>query len=161
MESKKPLTKKAKPKKDPKEIERKLKGEQEVFHDLFRLDTSSTKKNVGWNENEIWEQLPHKHFFHTYDSSGRKSEKSSPSCGHFHPVEVEYSDDGEIIGVTCGEPMVMDKGRAYPYKNDNHTHEVEYLGSEKIKVRTMSREAVKVISQKQKEENQFMHNPLA
>lgn len=159
MEETKSVTKKMRPKKDPQEVARKIKGQEKVYHDLFRLDVATTRKDIGWTANEIWEPVPHKHFFHTYDSSGKKMHRSTPTAAHFHHVTVKEVN-GEFVA-ECGPPMVLNKGREYPYKNDNHTHDVEYLGSEVVEVRTMNTEAVKVINQKMQEEKELMRNPMA
>ena len=128
-----------------KEFKRNYKGEQEIDHDLFELLLINTRKNESFHpltvqddgsDNGNWVNKPHKHFYHTFDSDGRAQKRSSPTAGHYHDVEWEVVD-GEMVA-RCGPPKVISSGKVYPYKNDKHTHEAVYKGSERIKVRAYS-----------------------
>lgn len=145
--------KKVIPKEKLKAFERNLEREKEVHHDLFRLDDAVTLKNISFNEDHPnWERVPHRHYFHTVTSDGKKQETSAPSSGHYHHVKVEENDAGEIVSVECGPPMVMHMGKSHPYKNDNHTHELSYISSEKVMRRVSNAEAVKVMTAAKSEE---------
>lgn len=123
-------------------IKRVYKEDREIDHDLFELSLTNTQKNMSWSENPEeanWVPVPHKHFFHNVDSDGKKQTKSVSSAGHYHEVWLEEVD-GEMVA-KCGPPKVTHKGKSANYKNDSHTHEVKYIYSEKIKVRSYSKEA--------------------
>lgn len=156
MESKKP--------KD-KSVKRIIKGMEDVHHDLFRLESSNTKKNISFNKNSpIWEPVAHKHFYHTVDSDGKPQDKCGPTAGHFHFVTVEERN-GELVA-KCSEPYVMGRDKntkkmaAVPYENDKHTHDVTYLQSEVLKRRVMNADALKEISRMESENAARMANPL-
>lgn len=129
-------------------VERVYRGEKEVDHDLFKLQTAETQKNVSYSlKKPIWVPVEHSHFFHSYDSNGRPMKHSSAVAGHFHPVEFKVID-GKLQAV-CGEPLYRDesKNKTLPYKNDKHTHKCEYVRSERIKVRTLDARAAQIISE--------------
>lgn len=147
--------------KKTKEVKRSLKGTKEVHHDLFKLDTENTKKNVSFTAQPLWEPIPHKHFYHTVDSDGKPQDRCAPSAGHFHKVEIKEVD-GEFVGV-CSKPykMVVKNGRRVevPYGTDEHTHDIVYLQSEVVQQRVFDQEAMKVISHIKNQEAQRMKNP--
>lgn len=137
-----------------KSFERKLEKATKVHHDLFRLDIANTKKNVSYNEDlPNMVDVPHAHFYHTVTSDGKALENSAPTAGHFHPIEIEYDDDGKIISAKCGRAMVMHKGKPAPYKYDEHTHEMSYIVSEVVERRMTNSDAVKVMSASKADEN--------
>ena len=150
---------------EAKPIKRILKGEQTIHHDLFRLESSVTKKNIAYGEQPIWEPLEHKHFFHSINSDGKPQDRCAPSAGHFHYVTVEEKN-GELIA-KCSEPMSMKtykkNGRmvreAVPYQNDSHTHSVTYLQSEEVKQRVFSEDALQAINLIKNREAQRLSNP--
>lgn len=157
-------TKKTSPKTQESKTKRYLKGEKEVHHDLFRLENKVTKKNVGWGAQPIWEPVEHKHFFHSVNSDGKPQDKSAPSCGHFHYVEVKEVD-GELVA-TCSAPKMMRRNKqgkrvVVDYPNDQHTHDITYMQSEVVKQRVFNEDAIKEISRIQAENSQRMKNPLA
>jgi len=136
-----------------KSFERKLERSSKVHHDLFRLDVANTKKNMSWDESAPnWVPVPHAHFYHSVTSDGKAQDNSVATAGHFHPIEVHYDGD-KISGATCGEPMVMHNGKAHPYANDKHTHDMSYIDSEVVEKRTTNADAVKMIAQSKAEEN--------
>ena len=119
-------------------------------HDLFKLGLAVMRKNVSWKKFRP-ELVPmeHTHFFHTHSSSGTKQEHSVPVGGHFHKVEVFVNPDGSMGG-KCGPALrKVDKKLSngvvktsielvkFSHEEqgdlqDDHTHEVLYLGSEMI-----------------------------
>jgi hypothetical protein len=151
----KKVTKKAKKSKSG----RVFKANKMIYHDLFKLHVSNMKKNVSWQRDILdLKDVEHVHFFHTYDSSGKKQTSCVPTGGHFHLVETEDQGEGlppKIVSVSG--PMVWgnEKDRytgkrrriPVPYlkDDDNHTHDIEYIESSEIKVRSINAEAVKTI----------------
>jgi hypothetical protein len=100
---------------------RNFSKHKEFIHDLFKLELSSFKKNVNMEVNHnqkpvnpIWVDMPHCHFFHTFDSHGRQMVECVAIAGHKHKMtkisDLEYKAE-ESVG---------------------HTHEVTYIRSEKL-----------------------------
>lgn len=156
------MTSDKKPKQSNKPVERIMRGQQDVHHDLFRLESATTKKNIAYGASPIWEAIDHKHFFHTVNSDGKPQDKCAPTAGHFHFITVK-EENGKFVA-ECSPPYVMGvvKGRkqAVEYKNDAHTHDVTYLQSELIKQRVMNADAMKEISRIENENAKRMANPL-
>lgn len=148
MENKNDLFKKLETKKKtktttkkPEAFKRVYKGEAEVDHDLFKLEVANLKKNISIDdEKPLYVGVEHCHFFHSYDSSGKKQETCNPIAGHSHKVDFEVDENGEL-NITCGPPIVKSGGKYLPLKNDTHTHDIRYLRSEKIKVRKINETA--------------------
>lgn len=126
----------------------------EFNHDLFRLNTAAFKRNMAWSKKmkPIWEEIDHKHFFHTFDSDGRKLTRSNSTAGHFHEVEVIDNGDGNVPTVKAGpameEKLSLDedtgtyKKKAYPLTgNAAHTHKMEWVASDRMKTRKSNGEA--------------------
>lgn len=144
-ETLKPVGKKQKSvsKEKVRAFERILEKEEDVYHDLYSLDTALTKKDVSYNEGKpIYIDTPHRHFYHTVDSDGKKLTYSSPSSGHMHEVLIEYNEQGEPVSVKCGPPKVISRGKMVGYKNDNHVHDISYMVSEVVKKRVRSKKAL-------------------
>ncbi len=136
-----------------------------IDHDLYRLSLASMKKNVAFNSGsyEIV-SVQHEHFFHTIDSSGTKQKYSNLVGSHFHQMIVTPNPAGGPPNVKCGpavkEVRKLVNGRSvkvlepclkYPDDNgrvitDDHTHEVVYMRSNRIPIRKVNAEAIKVIS---------------
>lgn len=128
---------------------------------LFKLEGANMKKKVvlGQNNDTI-QEVPHAHFFHTVDSSGKPQEHSVAVGGHFHLVTVNYDPQTGEPKATCSGPMTYgyvknrkvvidlpDVGtdeRNRPIR-DTHTHDVVYQRSSKVVPRTVSVEAVKIL----------------
>lgn len=125
------------------EPKRVYKGDLEIDHDLFKLEVSTMRKNISINETDpLYTGVEHCHFFHSYDSNGRKQDSCAPIAGHTHEVEMFVNADGDI-DAKVGPAVVKKGGKYVPFANDNHTHDATYLRSEKIKIRTVNNEAVK------------------
>ncbi len=148
-------------------LQRVVKGSQQVMHDLFKLQSSKMLKNGGYSEEfPMIEQHEHTHWYHTVDSSGKSLTGSTATGGHHHKVTVKLDASGEMLLDANGlpfvtvspplkwvkrksrgkikkseEPVMVGKGdNAEP---DEHTHTVEYCGSEPITTRTPNIEAAK------------------
>lgn len=113
-------------------------NQQELDHDLYKLEISSLKRNASYSEaNPIWENVEHGHYYHSIDSRGRKQDFSNKVGGHFHKIMIDK--DGNAL---CSKPLrevrIKTKfGRTITkfeeIKEDDHTHAVTYRFSEKIK----------------------------
>ena len=134
--------KKAVPKKAEAEPVRHFKGETEVNHDLFKLEMSYFKKNLGLPHSPRWENTEHAHYFHTVDSNGKPMQYSSAIGGHCHEVSVKVLEDGRLVA-TCGKPVKRYKNNKVEQlpTHDDHTHDVSYLFSEKVKARRLNEKA--------------------
>ncbi len=131
---------------------RTMKGSVQVHHDLFKLQPANFQKNAHLPHQPRWVPMEHCHFFHTRDSRGRKMKYCSSVGGHAHEVAVEVVD-GELKA-KCGPPIVRVKGdRTAVFPNDNHVHDVEYLWSEEVTARKVSRKAVLEMSDPKFQEN--------
>ena len=124
-------------------INRVYKGEVEFDHDLFKLEVGMMKKNISIaDDNPLYVGVEHCHFYHTYDSSGRKQEACAPIAGHTHEVEIFTDSSGNLMA-KVGPASIRKGGKYIPLKGDNHTHEAKYLRSERVKVRKVNAEATK------------------
>lgn len=147
---------------DKKALEPKrfLEKNSTVFHDLYRLDVATTRKNLSFSDEpgaEIWEPVEHKHWYHSCDSSGKVLNTSAPTAGHFHEVKTFIDKNGNLAA-ECGPPQVFVGKKKYPYKNDKHTHSVTYLNSEEVQKRQSSAEAVASMSLLMKDESEAQKN---
>ena len=110
-----------------------------IDSDTFRLEIENYAKNLSFDDkNPLMVGVPHIHFYHTYDSSGKKMSRCNAVGGHHHEVTVKEDKNGNLTAI-CG-PAKSVKG------NDNHTHKVTYIKSDRFKVRKISDEAAKVIA---------------
>ncbi len=139
---------------------RVYKSTQTVDHDLFKLKVAKMIKNAGYNEEApLIQAIEHTHFFHTVDSSGKRQTTSTATGGHHHSVVVVQGPNGvptlEVSGPMrwvkkksrgqwkrIEEPVTIGKGDGA--EADNHAHEVEYCGSERITLRKPNMEFAKV-----------------
>jgi hypothetical protein len=146
-------------------FQRKYRGTQTLHHDLFKLKVENMAKNVSIDENNpVIVGVEHAHFFHTIDSQGRPQDRCNPVGGHFHMVTPRKNKDGSFVVDIDGNPIVeVSKPlRMVQRKNargkvtvevenvsigdgkiDEHVHEVEYMGSDKIQARKINAEAMK------------------
>ena len=128
----------------------------------FKLAVSTFKKhflpdNIRPSQAD-WLNMEHVHIFHTQTSDGKEQIHSNAVGGHFHILSVERAPKGKVPRVTCtsGPKRFIAQKDAYGVKRkviadfnpgiDTHTHDVEYIGSSKVKPRTINPEATKVIS---------------
>lgn len=143
---------------------------QTLHHDLFILTPERMLKDVSLQKDGEPESLvpvQHQHFFHTIDSQGRKLTYCSPIGGHFHEIEVIDQGEGQPPLVKCiSGPLkwaMKKKGGKFrrvtvPANDfDNHTHDMQYLQSEKITPRKANVEAAKVTAAIQAKETASGH----
>lgn len=128
-------------------------------HDVFVSDVKKCIKNVSYEFMKFERvDVEHKHIYHSHNNNGKKLHRTNTSNGHWHNVE-HYVDP--VTGATmakCGpamhevtkttargnvitviEPVSFEhelevgenKGEVVKVI-DNHTHELEYLGSEDL-----------------------------
>lgn len=125
---------------------RVYKGSIEVDHDLFKLEVATMKKNISIDDDRpIYTGVEHCHFYHSYDSSGKKQYYSNPIAGHCHKVTVQTDKDGNLVAV-CG-PAIKRVGNKEIALKDDHNHDMTYLRSERVLVREVNAEAQRVASE--------------
>lgn len=139
-------------------------NEMIIDHDLYRLKLTNMKKNLAWEKNVYdMTSVPHEHFFHTVDSSGKQQTRSNMVGGHFHVMTIIPQPGGAPPIVKCGpavkeikrlinKRMVKKLEPALRYTDDNgnsmaddHVHSVGYERSNRLAARKINEEAVKVI----------------
>lgn len=87
--------------------------------------------------------IEHCHIFHTFDSYGREQKTTNSVGGHYHEIELSVVD-GEWKSV-CSRPL-SNKASNELLKNDIHTHELQYLKSGEVQIRTINKEAASMIN---------------
>lgn len=140
-----PVAGKAAPVQEP--TQRRYSKEVEFDTDLFRLKTAKMQKNRSLNKDHPdYYQVDHEHFYHTRDSNGAKLTTSSPIGGHFHVMELVEDPSGGLPSIKCSGPKKYGqvKGKRVIIaagNEDNHTHEVAYEKSDRLKPRRSNLEA--------------------
>jgi hypothetical protein len=130
--------------KQPKKSnQRTFNRQQDLVHDLYKLQEAKAKKNVAWQEGIITlEDITHVHFFHSIDSAGNTQNTCVPINGHFHVMEMVTPPSATEPAVfKCSPPMRWVRKRD-PYTGkwqkvaqvandyDQHTHDIKYVRSE-------------------------------
>lgn len=134
----------------PRTANVRIRGEKVLQHHLFESDVKNCLKNVSYNPKEPrLEGVPHKHFFHTIDSRGRRLSESSIILNHFHKIEWGMDTDTGDLYAKSGPAMRMatihhDDGNTevmperVGWKSrgktqyDEHTHEWTYVDTEEF-----------------------------
>src|SRR5690606_13018774 len=58
--------------KPKKQFQRVYAKQQELDHDLYKLEVAHLRRNASYNDDApVWEQIEHCHFFHSIDTRGR------------------------------------------------------------------------------------------
>lgn len=146
------------PKQQPAEVKPKdvMKGNRVLIHRLFESSVTDCLKNVSYQPKKPkLEEVPHKHFFHTIDSRGKKLTQSSILLNHYHNMEWGMDPETGELYAKSGPPMRMtvrkleggeeerveeqvhwmdNKGKAHM---DKHTHTWEYMDSEEFTANSM------------------------
>jgi len=127
------------------------KGEVRFTHDLYKAEVASMTKNVHYKKYEHkFEDVEHCHFYHSVNNRGKEQAHCSPIGGHTHEIETYIDEKGELQA-KCGPPIkrVWKQGKGGTGKwvwekivfedqwgevvrEDNHTHEMTYKGSEEV-----------------------------
>lgn len=130
-------------------------GMETIHSDLFKLDVADVLKNMGIDgQDPDYIKVPHSHFYHTYDSDGRKQVRCVAIAGHCHEMTEEADPDGGPPLVSCG-PAVKEvrrkiKGKFVkvyePLTDDPHVHEVVYMRSNEVAKRQVNPDAANLIA---------------
>jgi len=130
------------------------KNELQIKSDLFKLEVANCNLNKGWNDAINLESVEHVHFFHTYDSDGKKLQRTNAVAGHFHVIEYEEQGPNKpvkIISVSGPMREVKRRIRGKWQKvveaidsglEDSHSHDITYRRTENVKMREVVPEAV-------------------
>lgn len=145
-----------------KKIERRETDTKEIWSDTFKLLPAIYVKRDGLamhpDENPSdFVSAEHVHFYRTFDSDGKKLERCAAMCNHFHVIKTAPNPDDPDTPmiVEVSTPMKLGKRRKQGKwviepialnNYDEHTHEVEYVKSGKVKARVTNLEAQKVIA---------------
>lgn len=131
----------------------------EFKSDLFKLEVAECNLDKSWNDVPQLEQIEHVHFFHTYDSNGRKMARTNIVAGHFHVIEYEEQGENKPVKIiSVSGPMHEVKRRVMgrwvkvaeaisQNLQDDHTHKISYRRSEIVKARQTSPQAVNIEAQ--------------
>ena len=120
-------------------VNRKYAGDMFIDSDTFKLDLTNYRKNVSFDDkNPLLVGVPHCHFYHTFDSSGKAMSQCNAVGGHTHDVKVSISKDGDITATSS-------PAKSNSKLEDNHTHEVIYMKSDRFKVRAINSKAQEAI----------------
>lgn len=137
---------------DPQKIN--WKGNAPFDHHLFKGSLEYCLKRMPHIITRAVESLDndlvkkeHTHIFHSKDSRGRPQTRTNPMAGHFHDVTFEVIDGVPVA--KCGPALhyvdkrtrrgVVREVKPVVYRDfdgnervDDHTHEMEYVHSEKL-----------------------------
>lgn len=121
----------------------------ESDHHLFKGKIAKCLKSDKFGPIKL-KQVEHVHFFHTINSDGTEQKQTAAVAGHIHEVDWNIDEDGNLVA-KCGPPLrkIVRPGpggapratwERIKVKNhddntwleDNHTHEMTYMGSEKM-----------------------------
>lgn len=138
---------------------RQYKDDITFDHDLYRLDNTELIRNIAWSKKQkpMYEPFDHKHFFHTFDSDGRKQTRCVAALGHFHEMTVVDNGPDSPPTVTCGPAMrevLMRDSDDGVYKKmavqlegrEAHKHTVSYVASERLRTRKSNAQAAKMLA---------------
>jgi hypothetical protein len=161
---------------EPVRVDRLMQGEKTVFHDLFKLELATMKKNLSFTGGVELESVEHVHHFHTVDSNGKTQVRCGPVGGHFHNCKVVGTDENGHPKLEVGPAMkwvmkrVRGKKKLQPvampvefFSNetevdengevettgsvvDNHTHKATYVRSSSVVQRKVNVEAAKMLA---------------
>lgn len=128
-------------------------------HDVFKSDVKTCITNTAYEKYVLHRvDVEHAHVYHSHNSSGKKNTRTNSACGHWHQVEHYVDPETGATIAKCGPAMrEVDKlsptGKTYRVIEqayfeeeivsgegagsvrkvvDNHTHNLEYLGSEDL-----------------------------
>lgn len=130
--------------------QRYLKADKEIISDTWKLKVTKFMRRMDRSpaDRPIWEERDHSHIFRTYDSNGKELNTSNSVGGHYHEI-ITYEKDGELYA-ECGPPIYnkysRDLNKNHYKANDTHTHELEFQGSDLIKMRKHNPKAQEFIS---------------
>jgi hypothetical protein len=121
------------------EIKRTYSDNRVIESDTFKLEVANCMKNLSYDDNQpLWVGVEHCHWFHTFDSNGRKMDKCNSVSGHHHDIKYGVDAKGNLTA-KCS-PCVSRNPK------DVHAHDITYIKSDKFKVRTLDPRAVEAMS---------------
>lgn len=83
-----------------------MSGSRTMLHHLFRAQLADFLKNRSFKPgNPDITKVPHQHFFHTINSSGRAQRYTAAVGGHFHEVTWEINPRTGELEAKCGPPL--------------------------------------------------------
>lgn len=128
-------------------------------HDAFISDNKECFRNISYEHlkpNLV--RVDHKHIFHSHSNNGRVLSRTGSACGHWHNVEPYIDPVSGELKAKCGPAMhevtiLTQTGRTVTRIEpvsfeeeilvgenaggtrrivDDHTHELNYIGSEEL-----------------------------
>lgn len=138
------------PENNQSQQKRILGGKLKIHSDCFKLEVAACSVDKSWTKiPELYEQ-EHCHWFHTFDSDGKKQFKTNSVSGHFHLIEFEEGHEGDaakiisVSGPMCEVLREVDgrmKKVIEPVKaklKDDHTHKITYIKSSVVEQRSVN-----------------------
>jgi hypothetical protein len=123
----------------PTKVNRIFKEDMVIESDTFKLEVAHFSKNVSFDDKRpILVPVEHCHFYHTYDSGGKKMAQCNSVSGHTHDVSIEVDSKGNMTAI-CGPAK---SNKAF---EDNHTHKTTYIKSDRFKTRQIDQAAQQAI----------------
>lgn len=142
----------------PTTQKRIIGGKGECYSDLFKLEVSACHVNKSYNDvPDLYEQ-EHIHWFHTFDSDGKKHTRSNAVSGHFHVIEYAEQGEGKPVKVLSVSGPMHEvkrkiKGRWVKVTEavsssleDDHTHEITYKKTDIVEIRSQSPNAINIVA---------------
>jgi len=154
-------------------VQYNFKKESSKIHSLYKLLSTTFKRNTSYTGTPTWEDVDHCHFFHTISSAGQVQTECVPVGGHFHEmILVTPATETEPAVYKCSGPLkkVRQRGKNGGWEVvsqaangvDFHTHDVEYRHSEIWAPPAVNEEFLKFqaaeISKQTKNSGQFIEN---
>lgn len=129
-----------------------FKRSTEKVHDLYKLLVATCTKSA--TDYTPLTKIEHVHHYHSIDSKGVAQNTCISVSGHFHVMEVvePASDEGPAV-LKCSPPMIWVRAKErgqwvkrlqLASRDDNHTHEVQYVDSHKFTPAKINPEFVKL-----------------
>lgn len=140
------------------EQKRVLSGKITIHSDLFKLEVASCNVNKSWTDAPDLHEQEHMHWFHTYDSDGKKHLRSNAVSGHFHMIEYEEQGEGKPVKILSVSGPMHEvkrkvKGRwakvVEPVSatlEDDHTHAIRYIKTDMVELRVQSAQAISIVA---------------
>lgn len=142
----------------PQQIKRNIGGKGEVKSDLFKLEVAACQVNKAWGDTPDLYEQEHIHWFHTFDSDGKKHTRCNAVSGHFHVIETEdQGEDQPVKILSVSGPMHevkrKIKGRwtkvTEPVSStleDDHTHQIIYKKTDIVEIRMHTAQAANIVA---------------
>lgn len=110
----------------------------------FKLLSSIMLRDISpFKKDPMVVTIEHCHIYHTFDSYGNEQKTTNSVGGHYHEIQLTV-ENGEWKTV-CSPPL-SNKSSNELLKNDRHTHELQYLKTGEVQIRTINKEAIAMIN---------------